>query len=143
MHNLGGFGMIRRHAAGVAAEPYKGKPCWPFHFSLTDADWVDVHATVTCSDGIRIDLPVEIYEPQPQQWVAPVCLPHWWKTLLHALLHTRVHARRQWPAGSRKCMLVSPSTSPRLCSFSLPPRRILNFANPCMCTAFINIHLLV
>lgn len=33
--------------------------------------WVDVHATVTCSGGIRIDLPVEIYAPQPQQWTAP------------------------------------------------------------------------
>ena len=40
--------------------------------SLTDTDWVDVHATVTCSGGIRIDLPIIIYEPQPQQWVAPV-----------------------------------------------------------------------
>lgn len=33
--------------------------------------WVEVHAMVTCSGGIRIDLPVTIYAPQPQQWVVP------------------------------------------------------------------------
>jgi len=33
--------------------------------------WVDVHATVTCSGGIRIDIPITIYAPQPPEWVAP------------------------------------------------------------------------